>query len=320
VSVVTRTVGSLVLLLVSVLLTLAAAEVVLRLAIAELPPALLIYLHKRLKTSHPDVIKQIRTFNPWTDVREADPEFGWIFKRGHVLEGVNEDGETYRRQTNVLGFLTPDEPAPASPQLVTLGDSFMSTFYATDPIPWVLGHAVRMPVFNLAVGGWGPDSYREAFEKHAANRNASVVAVFSFSNDITDVDNWRRWKNSGIKASFIDWLRVDAGDQDTVNAINHDDAWLDRNSVVWNLAKFGVTMGYGRVAGSAATASPIEREVFATPEGRTFELELTKGYTFMSLDPDDFLPDGQWVKTWMPISKVSCTCGGRSRSPAQRWS
>jgi hypothetical protein len=268
-------------------------------AIAELPPALLIYLHKRLKTSHPEVIERIKTFNPWTDGRELDRELGWTFKREHVLEGVNEDGETYRRQTSVLGFVTPDEPAPTSPQLVTLGDSFMCTFYATDPIPWVVRHAVRMPVFNLAVGGWGPDSYREAFEKHAANRNASAVVVVSFSNDITDVDNWRRWKKSGIESSFIDWLWVDAGDQDTVNVINHGDAWLDRNSVVWNLVKFGVTRAYSaaaRVTGSAAAAKPIEREVFAAPEGRTFELQLTKGYAFMTLDPDDFLADGEWAK------------------------
>lgn len=293
-----RLAGSAALLLVSILLSLLIAEGGLRLAIHHLPPAFLVYLHKQIKESHPELIEQIKAFNPWTAGREEDAEFGWTFKRQHLLEGINEEGERYRRQTTRLGFVTPDEPDPSELQLVTLGDSFMSTFYVTDPTPWVLRDALDLPVFNLAVAGWGPESYREAFKKYGVNRNAPAVAVFTFINDITDVDNWNRWKSSGGRLSFVNWLWIDTGNQDTVNIINNNNSWFDRNSVLWNLVRFAVSkvmlLGTGSTPTGATQAGDINKEIFRGAEGKAFELQLIKGYPFMTLDPDDFQPGGRY--------------------------
>ena len=124
---------------------------------------------------------------------DPDPEVGWTFTPNKTFEGTNEDGEPYILTTSAAGFFSPDLPLPSTFQLITLGDSFLSTFYVQRPIAWVLREKLGIPVFNLAVGGWGPENYRAAYEKYGVGRHAPVVVVFSFKNDITDVDNWMRW-------------------------------------------------------------------------------------------------------------------------------
>lgn len=281
----------------STFVALVAAEVAVRVVADRLPPAALVHLHPELKAAIPRVMKRITSFNPWLHRREEDPDLGWRFQRSFLFSGTNEDGEDYALRTSPTGFMTPDEPDPSELQVVSIGDSFMSTPTVGQPTPWALRERIGIPLYNLAVGGWGPDNYLAAFRKLGAGRSAPVVVVFSFINDITDVDNWSRWKASGTSLPFSSWLWNDVPDRGGANFVNLDDGWLDRHSVLWNVAKLGLGTLRGAGADPAGKASPRTLEVESIPgerEGDSFELSLVRGYPFQTLDPADFEPGGSY--------------------------
>ena len=285
--------------LASTLTALAGVELVLRALVDGLPPAVLVYLHPEIKAALPSAMDRITSFNPWIHKREEDPDLGWTFRRDFLFTGTNEDGWSYERRTSPGGFITPDEPDPTELQIVTLGDSFMSTPYVEHPAPWPLRDRIGLPVYNLAVGGWGPDNYLAAFRKLGAGRNAPVVVAFSFVNDITDVDNWSRWKASGTSLPFSSWLWNDVPDRGGSNLVNLGGTQLDRRSVLWNLAKFAAVQSFGAEASGAPGASAAKPEVERIPgerEGETFELALIRGYPFQTLDPADFEPGGSYAR------------------------
>jgi hypothetical protein len=141
-----------------------------------------------------------------------------------------------------------------------------------------------MPVYNLSVGGWGPESYRAAYHKFAKDRNAKVVVVFSFNNDITDVDNWRRWQASGSNLPFKVWLW-----QNDPSIVNLKNWWIDRRLILWNITKMAINKvryHQGESTGSEYFSASGEKE--------PFRLQFTKGYQFMALNPDAFSAEGAY--------------------------
>lgn len=274
------------------LLAVLLAEFSLRAAIGHLPPAALIYLHKELKTRLPEVMERIKQFNPWTQGRALDPDLGWTFLKDHLFEGTNEDGYAYRLRSSPEGFFTPDQPAIEAPQLIVLGDSFASTFYVEQPLAWVMRDKLRTPVYTLAVGGWGPETYRVAYEKFAAKRRADFVVVFSFNNDVTDVNNWIKWKETRQQISFLDWLWKEAPEQDASHTFNLGGGWLDRSSVVWNIGKLGLRRLFEIVKPAHAAAAQAQESFAGQDAERRFQLQFIRGYWFQTQEPEALLPGG----------------------------
>src|SRR4051812_24638944 len=170
----------------SLVIAVMAMELAMRTFLPRLPIGILMYMNAAMKDRAPRSWARVRDFVPTLNIRQEDPDTGWNHKANLRSTGRNEDGEPYDRTTSLEGFFTPDVPPPSTPQIVMLGDSFASTFYVRQPIAWVLRDAIRTPVYNLAVGGWGPESYRAAYDKYAARRRHALVVVLTFVNDISD--------------------------------------------------------------------------------------------------------------------------------------
>ncbi len=287
----------------SVLIAAAVAEGALRVALPRLPVPFLIYLNPRLKDRSPATWERVRTWLPILNLRTEDPDTGWIFKPNMHVAGTNEDGEKYDVVTTGEGFFTPSAPPKSSPQLVVLGDSFLSTFYVPHPAQEILQSDLGLPVYDLAVGGWGPDSYRAAYEKFAADRTHDVVLVCSFLNDITDVLNWNRWKAEESPESFLTWIQRTAPADDSMN---RGEGWADTHLVLWNLAGFVL-----RRAPASAPAGPQPLAPAVLPAdrarlerfgdgGRAFDLQFSRGQVFMERDPSSFFPGGDYYEYMQP--------------------
>jgi hypothetical protein len=272
----------------SVLIAAALVEVALRLWIAHLPVAFLIYLSPRLRDSSPAVTSRLHEALPALGSRKEDPDTGWTFPPNRDWTGKNEDGEPYSARTSPEGFFTPDLPGKSERQLILLGDSFLSTFYVRRPIQNVIRDALGTPTYDLAVGGWGPESYLAAYRKFAGDRRHDLVVVFSFNNDISDVENWQRWKHEDRSESFLMWI------QRTVShdLVNLSASWPDTHLVLWNLARFSLNRP-GRAAapapGGASSGRGPTRERY-----RGFELQFLPGLSFLVHDSDAFLPGGEY--------------------------
>jgi len=300
-----RRIASRVMLLVgSVFFALVLGEAFLRVSFERLPVPFLVYAHRDLKDTHPRTWVELRKRLPFLYGRREDHDVGWTFLPSTRSGGTNEDSEPFGLTTSAEGFYTPAEPSRETPQLVTLGDSFLSTYYVREPIAWVLQRELGLPVYNLAVGGWGPENYRAAYLKFAAGRNHKRVVVFTFLNDITDVLNWNTWKSEDpARESFMTWIqRTNSGD-----VVNSDESWGDRHLVLWNYLKF-VERGFYRVAPAApsggdqvqqpalAPGAPgpakTHLETVATPGQAPLSFQFTAGYSFMETEPDAFVPGG----------------------------
>jgi len=279
-------------------LGLILSEVALRLSVDRLPPALLVYLPPALKDRFPQTWELARQYVPFFNIRQADPELGWTFVPQRHIEGTNEDNQPYDVTFTPDGLFTPDTPAPDAPQLITLGDSFLSTFYVPQPIAWQLRHKLDRPVLNLAAPGWGLDNAQAAYQRYAPNRRHDLVVVFSFLNDITDVENWSRWQSSGTADNFMTWLQRAHPDQ---NYVNCGRSLLDRHSLVWNTCKYQFArhalLRTDPNVGLAARTEPsssLSQRTFSAANGHSFELQLSPGLPFAQMPPSAFLPGGQY--------------------------
>lgn len=248
-----------------------------------LPVAFLIYLNPRIRDGSPAVTARLHDALPALGSRQSDPDTGWTFPPSHQWNGKNEDGEAYTAATSPEGFFTPDLPEKSQRQLVLVGDSFLSTFYVQRPMQNVIRDALATPTYNLAVGGWGPESYLAAYRKFAAGRRHDLAVVFSFNNDISDVENWQRWTRENRSESFLMWIQR-ATSHDLVNL---SQSWPDTHLVVWNLVRFAVNRP-GRSAQPSAAAHSPARERF-----NDVELQFVPGLSFLINDPDAFFPGGE---------------------------
>lgn len=265
------------------------AEFAVRTFSGYLPDGLIVYLHRDLKESIPPVKRRIEDLNPWAKGRQSDSIVGWTYVPNLLYEGINEDEEKYSRTTSSEGFFTPDFANRETEQIVMLGDSFLSTFYVKDPIAWVIRDRLNTPVYNLSCGGWGPESYREAYNKFAVGTKSRIVPVFIFNNDITDVNNWKTWKSSE-EESFLAWIWNENPDK---NMINTKNGLLDRNSILWNWAKY--VWNYTSITKKVEENTVAEQyEFISDNNNQSFKLQFQKGYQFMTLDPEDFLEGGKY--------------------------
>ncbi|HUK35199.1 MAG TPA: hypothetical protein VLV86_14875, partial [Vicinamibacterales bacterium] len=290
----------------SVVVAAALVEFALRLWLAHLPVAFLIYLNPRLRDSAPAVTARLHDALPALSGRQADPDTGWTFPPNVNWTGRNEDGEPYVAKTSREGFFTPDLPDKSERQLILLGDSYLSTFYARRQMANVVRDDLGVPTYNLAVGGWGPESYIAAYRKFAAGRRHDLVVVCSFVNDITDVENWQRWKREERSESFLMWIRRSVSH----DIVNLQQSWPDTHLVLWNLLRFSLNrpaQSAGRQATKSASqganvAANVNAPIPTSPSAHVqsptlehyhgFDLQFSPGYSFMVHDPEAFLPGG----------------------------
>ena len=284
--------------LVSLVVAIVATEVILRASVQKLPVPFLIYLNADIKDRLPRTWMRIREALRSLSIRQEDPDAGWTFKPNETMSGRNEDGEAYTRTSSPEGFFTPDVPPKSTPQIITVGASFLATFYVQRPVQNVLRDALNIPVYNIAVGGWGPESYRAAYEKFGAGRRHDLVIVFTVPSDMSNVVNWNTWKAEESTESFMTWMQKTTASDDTVN---RRQSWPNTHLVVWNLARFvsrpaSARSGGDTGGGELSASTPHTMEHFGTGAA-AFELRLFHDQLFMEHDPAYFLPGSDFYPT-----------------------
>ena len=268
------------------------SELALRMSIGALPMAYLIYLHNDVKDRVPSTWKRIRVQIPSLNDRQEDAEIGWTNKPRQPRVGVNEDGERFSTTVSDEGFFTSSLPDHSTRQIVTLGASFLCTYYVRRPIQDVIQDELGTPIYNLAAGSWGPENYRAAYEKFATTHPHDLVVVFSVLTDPANAVNWRDWKAEDSTESYMTWIQKQAAATDSVN---RHQSWGDTHLMTWNLVRFAMrkTPAGGGGGGNAAVlpAQAVGRERLDGPSG-SFDLQLSRKQDFTEKDPVDFLPGG----------------------------
>jgi hypothetical protein len=281
---------------IGLLVSVALAEVVLRVATPMLPLAFLIYLNPALRDTSPRTQNAIRAKLPLLNGRREDPEVGWTNMPNIRKKGVNDEGESFETGTSPEGFYTPDYPDPSTKQIVTIGASFLSTFYVVRPVQSVLRDELHVPVYNVAAGGWGPESYRAAYLKFAAARRHDLVVVFTVPSDPSNVAYWNQWKAEAPSESFMAWMQKTSAATD---ALNHDTSWPNRHLVLWNLARFVMrrptASSDGSPSGAVLTSGASRLEHFDSG-GKGFDLQLELRQIFTENDPEYFLPGSSYYQ------------------------
>ena len=186
--------------------------------------------------------------------------------------------------TDPYGFRN-DWPWPATPGIVTLGDSVTlgNGVDQAEAWPAFLGRAFpEEGLVNLALGASGPQQYLRVFETFGVDLRAKLVLIGFFArNDFWDAAKFDAWLRSGAGGNYLVWR--DTGAPPTVSLSLRQPAEKLVRSAVWRGELVARTTYVGnalfhtsRHFGSpAASDSP---EVYQSPEGERLELQ-----------PEDFL-------------------------------
>jgi lysophospholipase L1-like esterase len=174
---------------------------------------------------------------------------------------------------------------PDRADVVTIGDSQTYGISAPARLSWPaqLAELIRRPVYNLALGGYGPVQYDELLRTRALRLRPAVIVVgFYYGNDLWDaytavygLRHWAAMRQHGIP-EVSDSAQV-SQQRDVLLAPVRD--WLARHSVVYRLASFTVLGGYARafeftMRDHASDVIPFQLPVHGASTGFTPLLRL----------------------------------------------
>lgn len=257
------------------------AELALRATASRLSETIQLYLPEPLKESL-GLIQRIESEIPWFGAFTGTSRSNWTYTPDKVFEGTNSDGRKFRNKVNPSGFLSPSDPPPQARQVILIGDSILSTFYVEKPAAWVVQEKLDLPVLNLAVGGWGPHHYLDAYQNLAIQRNASIVAVAFFENDLRDLLLWEHWNKDDQQMELLRYstyydftnnLRVET-------RVSPHSTYLDLNSVLFNMVRFVIDNGF-------FTSEPVQ-----TAQHNGYSFSIYTAYAFLNHDLADFQSRG----------------------------
>lgn len=164
------------------------------------------------------------------------------------------------------GFRNPE--VPKSVEIVALGDShtYGNTAKMRDAWPQVVARETGLSVFNMGLGGYGPNQYYELLTTRALSLHPKQVLVGlylgdDFENAYSTTYGLEHWsflrEGPGAAANADIW-----GDAEPAGALKPLRSWLSRHSFVYRLVVHGQAMAtlkanlqFGQV--SAAGHSPV---------------------------------------------------------------
>ena len=145
------------------------------------------------------------------------------------------------------GFRNPTVPAMVD--VVAVGDShtFGNTAAMTDAWPNVLSRESGLSVYNLALGGYGPNQYYELLKTRGVTLHPKWVLCGLYMGDDFEnafsitygLDHWAFLREG-------DWGRVDANiwsDSEAPGVLKVARNWLSRKSMVYRLVVHGPVFG-----------------------------------------------------------------------------
>lgn len=182
---------------------------------------------------------------------------------------------TARSGFDALGFR--NRSVPKTADVVAIGDSQTYGNAATmdDSWPYALGRMLGRNVYNMGLGGYGPNQYLEILRAKALPlRPKLVLCGLSLTDDFDNayhltygLDYWSYLRDMpSVKVDFNTW---DTGDTPAPSLVKKARVWLSQHSVIYQLL---VHTGLGdRLKGSmqirnATQTYPGEATVLIVPE------------------------------------------------------
>ena len=152
---------------------------------------------------------------------------------------------------DALGFrnaLVPDQV-----DVIAIGDSMTYGFGVTreDSWPSQLANLLGKPVYNMALGGYGPLQYLHLAEHEAAKLRPKLLLVgFFFGNDLIeayrmayDNSHWHSWRQAGAAdAGNLEYLVVEQAQPKKRFGVLRD--WLYQNSVLYSMVRANVLVRF----------------------------------------------------------------------------
>jgi len=194
---------------------------------------------------------------------------------------------------DALGFRNPEVPERAD--LVAIGDSMTYGYGAAgiDSWPRQLGILLQEPVYNMALGGYGPLHYLYLAEHDAKRLRPRLLLVgFYFGNDLIDAytaayrnSHWHGWREAGsLDGGESKLPPIDAAEPKKLFAGLRD--WLAKHSVLYSILRVTVLprltlWEQDRMASQA----PDRRMRWIDPSVPSVRTIFTPGLRLSALDP-----------------------------------
>lgn len=194
---------------------------------------------------------------------------------------------------DALGFRNPAVPEHAN--VVAIGDSQTYGVNAVrdDSWPYQLGKLLHQPVYNMALGGYGPLQYLYLADQEARRlRPRLLLVAFYFGNDLIDASRaahhmpyWAEWGTAGPEPLFF------AEDQGAGNAEPEKRFaalrdWLSRHSVVYSMLRTTVLPRFAAWEADrmAKQATPDRRMLWVDPSRNSVRTIFTPQLRLSTLD------------------------------------
>ena len=139
---------------------------------------------------------------------------------------------------------------PSTADLVAIGDShtYGNTATMEDSWPYVLGHLAGQRVYNLSMGGYGPNQYYYLLKNRALSLKPKTILCGLYMGDDFEnaftitygLDYWSDFRRTQFQnASFNIWDTA----APNLNWHKQVRVWLSRHSVIYQLTLHGPLMG-----------------------------------------------------------------------------
>ena len=163
-----------------------------------------------------------------------------------------------------------------SPDLITIGDSMTYGVLAPMGESWPahLSRQLKLPVYNLGLGGYGPLQYLDVARTEGRKAQAKTwLVAFYVGNDMMDayntshdLESWASWRLSARPKGQLlafDVIGASATPQKRFESMRH---WLARNSMIYSAVRVVLQPYLARGDGAQATGG--DRDMlwsFASP-------------------------------------------------------
>lgn len=194
---------------------------------------------------------------------------------------------------DALGFRNLEVPEHAD--IVAIGDSMT---YGVSAVregswPYQLGSLMHEPVYNMALGGYGPLQYLHLVQNQAKKLKPRLLVIgFYFGNDLMDSYNlahqrpfWHGWRESddNIATETKRDRAIKAEPKKRFEALRN---WLSRNSVLYSMMRATI---FPRLAlmerdSMALQSSPERQMLWTDPAQPAIRTIFTPQLRFSALD------------------------------------
>lgn len=186
------------LLCLSVAVTLALAEGLLRLYPSLMPEDVQLALLRSTEVFDVDTV--------------ADDYLGFHYPSAREVTNKSRDFDV-RFTTDEHGFRN-DPQWPAQADIVIVGDSLSFGFGVNQEHAWprIIARELRPArVINLSLPGMGPPQYVRLYEKYGAPLRPKLLLFCIFSgNDVRDTRRFQKWQAAGAPGNYATWNLTDA--------------------------------------------------------------------------------------------------------------